>query len=46
MRSQLLAELNEIWDRALAPRRELAPRSSVATLDRLLGARRTEAGER
>ena len=46
MRRQLLVELNEIWDRALAARRELAPRSSVAALDRLLAARRTEAGER
>jgi hypothetical protein len=35
MRRQLLVELNEIWDRTLAARRQLAPRSSVATLDRL-----------
>jgi hypothetical protein len=43
---QLLAELNEIWVRALAARQELAPRSSVATLDRLLGAGSAEVGER
>jgi hypothetical protein len=45
-RRQLLVELNENWDRALAARRGLAPRSSVATLDRLLGAGSAEVGER
>jgi hypothetical protein len=46
MRRRLLENLTGVWDRALAARRELAPRSPVAVLDRLLGAGAAGGGER
>ena len=45
MRRQLLGGLTELREAALDARRALAPRSPVAVLDRLLVARRKEAGE-
>jgi hypothetical protein len=39
MRTALVAALQEMWTAALDQRAELAPRSSVAALDRLLTAR-------
>jgi hypothetical protein len=45
MRRRLLAGLTEMWSAALDARRGLDARSPVAALDRLLVARREEAGE-
>jgi hypothetical protein len=36
MRHRLMADLTELWEAALAARRELSPGSPVAVLDRLL----------
>ncbi len=46
MRHQLKAGLTGVWHRALEARRELAPRSPVAVLDRLLVAGPMEVGKR
>jgi hypothetical protein len=45
MRQQLLDGLTGLWLAALDARRELAPGSPVAVLDRLLRERSGEAGE-
>jgi hypothetical protein len=45
MRGRLLDGLTEAWTAALDARQALAPRSPVVALDRLLVARRVEAGQ-
>ena len=44
MRVQLLDGLTGLWEAALDARREMAPGSPVAILDRLLAARHAEVG--